>query len=1089
MKRVIIIFCFLLGSLTAQSQFTVTIDTTNTGTTVPVNFLGFSFDQAYWTTYFTTNQSTTQQLFNNFYPYQQPDVRILANNGMYWENGSFSSAPSAWNMTPGTYTCTSCLGTTPSFSGNTQTSHLDNYKNFVSGLLYKPTTLFGVSLAYLEPARAADFASQVYNRFHGTGYNYFFEIGNEPDLYYSKGRRLSSYSATESTNEFNLIKNAISSYGKIAGPTLAKANNTSSGSWSGQIGTFINNASPNVVTMHDYPLGDNSNVATGSTAYLSKYLDNLHTNDEVTNLSTGLAPSINTCISKNIPFRLAEANSIASSGTPGVSDAFGSALWSIDFMFELAKAGSAGINIMNASGSIYSPFTYGPLTVNPVYYGMLMFARCVQNGAQLLNVSPQYNASPNIKTWACKDANNIIRVLVINKGLTTTDISSTNVTISIPAANAVAKKYDLVVSASGSGIVGALGQTVSSGATFSIAGQSVSNTDGSLQGTLAYTTLQPTNNSYTISMPAASVSYIETQATNQFYAQTGDLSQSANWNTRSDGNGFALSAAVSSAPVSFHVAQTQSLSTPLNILNGNLLIENNATLSLSTGGSITLGPVSQLTINTGSALNLSGNSMILQSSALGTATVNMVQGNLFNASNVQVQRYIGSNNSWRMIGFPFTPGTSISATSLAALYGTGYNAFTFTESADDGINYGNSTSPNAGWLSFTGSATINSSKGILMVGGNPASVLSASGTLNSGPQSIALTSSKNGWNFIANPYAAHIDWTGIAARNSSLVNNAIYRYDPVSTAYASFVNGFSTGNQSNIIENGAGFFVQAKASGNLSIQESDKTVTAPGVSLMSTGSQRNMIHMDGISGTDQMSIIKLALIKEGESIADEVVLRWGIDPATDGFDGKYDAYDVGRREGPDLSVLGKDGTVYSIFHGAALQTKNKEQREVSLGIGNISEDRYTIHSSLLSAMFDDNEVYLLDHYTGQSTLISNNTASYSFLVNSDIASKAANRFSLAFNYAVKSDKNAGNILLLNNPSSKNMISLLSGSDYQKLNWVITDNSGKVIESGNFYAVVKGTVNNAMLNQISPGLYLIRLTGDGNVLPTLKWVKQ
>ena len=1082
-----------MNSINVNAQLTVTVDTTNTGIRVPVNFVGFSFDMSYWTTSFSTNKTITQQLFNNLYPYQQPVVRILANNGFYWKNGSFNTAPSSWNLASGApynYTCTSCLAGSPGLSSSISTTHLDSYKSFVQGLNYYPTTLFGVSLAFLDPNRYADFASEVKNRFNGTGYDYYFEIGNEPDLYVSKSRRNSGYNATESTNEFNLIKNAISSYGKIAGPVLAKSSNTSSGSWSGQIGTFITNTSPNIVTMHDYPLGDASGVSSGSYPnYLAKFLNNNYSYTEVNNVSSGLITSINTCKTAGVPFRLAEANSIASSGISGVSDAFGSALWGMDFMFELAKAGASGINFMTAQGTNYSPFLYGSLNINPLYYGTLMFARCVQNNAQILNVTPANSVTnnPNIKAWVTKDANNIIRVLLINRGSSTTDASSSNVTINIPGANAIAKRYDLTTTI-GSGALtnGAIAQTVSSGAIFTLAGQTVSNSDGTLQGTLTYTTLQPSNNSYTISLPAASATYIETQATNDFYSQTGDITQTANWNTKFDGSGFALGTSISTATINFHSTQTQNLSAPLNILNGSLSVENNSTLTVTSGGSVTLGPSSQLTVNSGSNLDMSGNSLALQSSSSGTATVNTVAGTLSGISNVTVQRYINNSAAWRMIGFPLSSSTTISASALSTLYGSGYNAYTYNETLDNGA-YNGSGGVNAGWTSFTSSATTTADKGILMIGGTPTSTLSATGTLNTGTQTITLSStSGKGWNLIANPFASNITWSTVQAASTN-VDATVYRYDPNTSAYASYnaTTTSQTGSgQNNIIENGAGFFVHVTTPGSaasLSVAETAKTSTAPASSLM------------GVQTPSNKSIIKLSLSKQGDQYADEVVLRWGGGfAATDNFDGNFDAYDLGRAVGPDLSVIGTDKTVYSIFHGAELKNSSDENRTVQLGMKNMAEGTYQIGIQLQSPIANGNKAYLYDSYTGTYTLIDDNTSNYSFITTSDTKSQSSTRFSVVMNAkqiaTVINDNSNLPVILLNNPSTGNIFTLYSKNNYNQLQWQVIDGGGRVMQTGQINSVMKGSTHQINAGNTATGNYFIKLNGDGNALPVLKAIK-
>jgi peroxiredoxin family protein len=510
-----------LGKLNAQS---VIINTsTNNGIQVPSNFVGFSFDPAYYGQYFSTSYNSnnsrniTKQLFNNFYPYQKPNVRFLGNNGMFWKNGTYTT-PTSWNYASN-YSCTSCPTTAISISSNITTSDIDNYKGFIDLLNYKPTTLFGISLAFLDPNRATDFSTYIKTKF--TGYDYLFEIGNEPDAYVSNSRRTSSYNVTEYTNEFNLIKDAVIANGNVAGPTYAKTNNTSASSWSPQIGTFIDNvgSSLKLVTMHDYPLGLDA-VGNNFNTYLSKYLSNNYTNDEVVNLTSGLAPSINTSIVKNVPFRLAEANSIAGGGSLGISDAFGSALWAMDFMFELAKAGATGIDIMTSGGSAtyYSPMTYSSsfvasgekVRVNPIYYGMLFFANATQNSAKIMDITSQSSISEgtnNFKIWATKDANNTLRVLVINRGTSLTDVSNKTITLTLPGAQMPGKKYDLL--ATGGTVTGAIGKTVVSGASFTIGGQTVSQIDGTLTGTTNNTTINSVNETYTITLPAGSASILE----------------------------------------------------------------------------------------------------------------------------------------------------------------------------------------------------------------------------------------------------------------------------------------------------------------------------------------------------------------------------------------------------------------------------------------------------------------------------------------------------------------------------------------------------------------------------------------------------
>ena len=511
-------------------------------------------------------------------------------------------------------------------------------------------------------------------------------------------------------------------------------------------------------------------------------------------------------------------------------------------------------------------------------------------------------------------------------------------------------------------------------------------------------------------------------------------------------------------------------------ITGNGII-NNLVLDNSAGATIASGMQNITGVFTPVAGTLTTNgNLTLASSISGSASIAQGSG-AYLSGNVKVQRYVGSNLQWRMIGFPFTASTTIAENTLADFYSSGYNAYTYNEGIDDQTNYGNSGTANAGWVQFSG-GTINANQGLLLSGGTVSSTINFTGPVNTGTQSIALTKDKNGWNFIANPFASDINWTSINANNTALVNNAVYRYDPNTSAYATYVNGSSTGHQNNIIENGAGFFVQAKTAGNLSIAETDKTSNAPSASLM------------GFETTAK-SIIKLSLSKQVDSYADEVVLRWGVDPATDSFDGAYDAYDMGRSVGPDISVIGNDKTVYSVFHGTALKNNKDENRTVQLGIKNMQEGNYQIGMQLLSAIANGNKVFLHDHYTHQYVLIDGATDHYNFITSTDISSQANSRFSIVLNYK-EPDHNNNNsdlpVILLNNPSSGNHFILFSKNNYSQLHWQIVDQSGKLLQAGLISNVIKGSSHRINAGNTTQGSYFIKLDGDGSTLPVLKAIK-
>jgi hypothetical protein len=122
--------------------------------------------------------------------------------------------------------------------------------------------------------------------------------------------------------------------------------------------------------------------------------------------------------SSRLPFRIAETNSIFNEGQPGVSDAFGSALWGVDFMFQVAEAGGAGVNFHTGDAKAYTPIGPGPggqHVARPLYFGMLMFMDAVR-GAVLVPARLKAEGF-NMTAYATRAADGALKVCLINKDL------------------------------------------------------------------------------------------------------------------------------------------------------------------------------------------------------------------------------------------------------------------------------------------------------------------------------------------------------------------------------------------------------------------------------------------------------------------------------------------------------------------------------------------------------------------------------------------------------------------------------------------------------------------------------------------------
>ena len=232
-----------------------------------------------------------------------------------------------------------------------------------------------------------------------------FEIGNEPDLFPRRGSH--RHSAMDMTTIFvstahrGALRKAIPNIA-FAGPDVADSTE-----W---VARFASDEGKDIklLTHHYYREGQNP------TSTLDKLL---HTDP-------GLAPILAklraTAESSGVPYRICETNSFSGGGKPGVSDTLGAALWVLDFMFMLASAGCAGVNMetgVNQRGFIssYSPIgddERGQSWAAPEYYGLLAFA---QSGAGRILGSTIDAGNRNISAHVTQPARDRTILTLINK--------------------------------------------------------------------------------------------------------------------------------------------------------------------------------------------------------------------------------------------------------------------------------------------------------------------------------------------------------------------------------------------------------------------------------------------------------------------------------------------------------------------------------------------------------------------------------------------------------------------------------------------------------------------------------------------------
>jgi hypothetical protein len=117
------------------------------------------------------------------------------------------------------------------------------------------------------------------------------------------------------------------------------------------------------------------------------------------------------------PFRMTEGNSCYHGGKPMVSNTFASALWSADYMLQVAQAGYIGVNLHGGGNGLYTPIagdTPEGFVARPVFYGMLLAQRFAGSTFVGANLSAQ-NGEQNVTAFAAKGGSHGFKLALFNK--------------------------------------------------------------------------------------------------------------------------------------------------------------------------------------------------------------------------------------------------------------------------------------------------------------------------------------------------------------------------------------------------------------------------------------------------------------------------------------------------------------------------------------------------------------------------------------------------------------------------------------------------------------------------------------------------
>jgi hypothetical protein len=110
---------------------------------------------------------------------------------------------------------------------------------------------------------------------------------------------------------------------------------------------------------------------------------------------------------------------VSCGSSPDVAQSFGSALWVLDTLFEMASVEVDGVNIHTYPNATYNLFAVNEsngrwaASVGPDYYAMLMFAQAAPPGSTLLPLSLAGGSA--LRSWATVGRRGVIRVALINE--------------------------------------------------------------------------------------------------------------------------------------------------------------------------------------------------------------------------------------------------------------------------------------------------------------------------------------------------------------------------------------------------------------------------------------------------------------------------------------------------------------------------------------------------------------------------------------------------------------------------------------------------------------------------------------------------
>ncbi|KAJ3503352.1 hypothetical protein NLJ89_g8478 [Agrocybe chaxingu] len=257
------------------------------------------------------------------------------------------------------------------------------------------------------------------------------QAANEPDLYAAHFHRNMTYGPFDYFGEFAILIDTVNADSDIPIKNLLIGPSVST-TWTPEEvwnTGFIDAYSANLafLSVERYPTDNcgakfpNSGIAVVNA---SDVFPGFLVHDSALNLVSSYINSCQIAQQKGKPLLMFETNTASCGGFPGLSDAFGAALWGIDYAMQMAAVGFSGALFHVGGQSVsYNPFTppptnqstYNQWTVGPIYYSALVVTEALgaTNTSRVMDLLANGNNTytPSYGIW---ENGNLARVLLIN---------------------------------------------------------------------------------------------------------------------------------------------------------------------------------------------------------------------------------------------------------------------------------------------------------------------------------------------------------------------------------------------------------------------------------------------------------------------------------------------------------------------------------------------------------------------------------------------------------------------------------------------------------------------------------------------------